>query len=123
MITINLTSLVAIEMTYFKAICNSLKLCIMIKNVLGTGSHSLSEICLLHCVTLLHSERPKLYSILAFLSALGLSGMLLCGDIFVLIKAKLQKLFILIYMYTLPDGSFTAYQWELLCKGEKQTIN
>ena len=31
---------------------------------------------ILHMITLLHSERPKLYTILAFLSAIGLS----CSD-------------------------------------------
>ena len=30
-------------------------------------------------LTLLHSERPKLYAILAFLSAIGLSDILLSG--------------------------------------------
>ena len=52
----------------------------------------LSDICFCaNCLTLLHSERPKLYKILAFLSAVGLIGLVAITKMLKNTKSKKNK--------------------------------
>ena len=55
------------------------------KIVIGTIETKLTNLVVKALLTLLHSERPKLYTILAFLSAIGLSHRahkIKCANIF-----------------------------------------
>ena len=69
-------------------------------------------------ITLLHSERPKLYTILAFLSAIGLKKHnLLRINIFFIFKGSHSLIRLRMYAglseYALPYAFFSHYSFEI----------
>ena len=68
-----------------------------------------------HIIALLHSERPKLYVVLVFLSAVGLNAVCICTDIE---AAKNDLISLYFYLKSLKfsaSRSFLKYCWLVGC--------